>query len=382
MKQLLMSLSFLTLNSIAQSQSIKSIDWSLVTQLPVAEGHSKQMGLAGPVAGHHHNVLIVAGGSNFEDGLPWEGGKKKYFDDIYVLKKDGHSKYLWHNHTFKLPQNIAYAVSVSTPNGLLCIGGENEKGLSNNVFYIQWNDSQQNIQFVTLPSLPIPLTNATGTIVSNRFVYVAGGEIANGVAKQLMVLDIDNIEAGWRIKSQLPQEVSHAVLLNNKDQLFLVGGRKRNDNGISNLYDIVFAFNLLSNTWTTKSSLPYALSAGTGQALSPNFLLMFGGDKGTTFHQVETLLSQIQAEKNEQKKEELIQQKNQLQRQHPGFSKNVLLYNISANKWTTLNPIDETTAVTTTAIVWDDKIFIPCGEIKAGIRTANILIGKLNMTNP
>jgi len=54
------------------------------------------------------------------------------------------------------------------------------------------------------------------------------------------------------------------------------------------------------------------------------------------------------------------------------------LYNITSNQWTRINNIGFQTPVTTQAVMWDKQIIIPCGEVKAGVRTANILVGKLN----
>ena len=38
---------------------------------------------------------------------------------------------------------------------------------------------------------------------------------------------------------------------------------------------------------------------------------------------------------------------------------------------------NKTGYVTTTVIKWDHDIIIPSGEIKAGVRTPNVLVGKI-----
>jgi hypothetical protein len=55
--------------------------------------------------------------------------------------------------------------------------------------------------------------------------------------------------------------------------------------------------------------LPYAISAGTGVVVGKNQCILFGGDKGETFHQVEILLAQIAQESDPEKKAKLIAQK-------------------------------------------------------------------------
>jgi N-acetylneuraminic acid mutarotase len=97
--------------------------------------------------------------------------------------------------------------------------------------------------------------------------------------------------------------------------------------------------------------------------------LLFGGDKGETFHQVEILLAQIAQESDPEKKAKLIAQKNTLQVNHPGFSREILLFDSQKNTWKKLGKIPFSVPVTTTAITWDNKVIIPSGEIKAGVRS-------------
>ena len=71
-----------------------SIKWKIAAELPASNGQSKSLGFAGPINGVNNNVLVVAGGANFPDGLPWEGGKKYYSNEIFVLQKAG-KKFVW-----------------------------------------------------------------------------------------------------------------------------------------------------------------------------------------------------------------------------------------------------------------------------------------------
>ena len=157
-----------------------------------------------------------------------------------------------------------------------------------------------------------------------------------------------------------------------------IGGRRKGAGGISELYNSVFEFDITSNQWQEKKSLHYALSAGTGIVKNENTILLFGGDKGETFHQAEILLAAIAAEKDEVKTKELIEQKNKLQQNHPGFSREVLQYDIGKDAWKPAGVIPFVTPVTTSAVKWKDYVFIPSGEIKAGVRTPQILMGRIS----
>jgi len=80
----------------AEKVLIQPFDWSGVNlpDLPPASGEVKQAGLAGPFVGVHGDALLVAGGANFPDLPPWRGGKKVWWNDVYMLEKeaDGKSK--------------------------------------------------------------------------------------------------------------------------------------------------------------------------------------------------------------------------------------------------------------------------------------------------
>jgi len=46
-------------------------------------------GVAGVFAGVSGNALLVAGGANFPGQPPWEGGQKKWNNEVYVLSVTG-----------------------------------------------------------------------------------------------------------------------------------------------------------------------------------------------------------------------------------------------------------------------------------------------------
>ncbi|MEJ7826768.1 MAG: kelch repeat-containing protein [Segetibacter sp.] len=369
---------------IAKKQVINHINWKVASTLPVPTGADKQPGLAGAWAGVHNHVLIVAGGANFPDTMPWLGGKKKYYTNVYVFTKNVDGNVITVNKTFHLPFPVAYGASCSTSEGIVCAGGENENGISNKVLLMQWNAATTEVVFKTLPDLPVAVTN-TSITVNDNMVYLAGGEVTAGVSNQFLSLNVNNTSSGWKQLPALPKAVSHAAIAAQSDGdntcIYLIGGRKRNANSTSDLYSFVYQFDLKDNRWKEKRSLPYALSAGTALATGSNHILLFSGDKGETFQKTEELIAAINTEKDEAKKQQLIQQKTELQSTHPGFSKDVLLYNTLTNAWAITDTIPFEGQVTTTAVKWEEDIIIPSGEIKAGVRTPRIIAGKIPSQN-
>ncbi len=69
-------------------------------------------GFAGPFAGVSSGTLVVAGGANFPDSYPWEGGSKVWHDRIFLLPEGAKE---WTVSSLRLPKALAYGVSVSLP---------------------------------------------------------------------------------------------------------------------------------------------------------------------------------------------------------------------------------------------------------------------------
>lgn len=368
---------------IAQSPAEWSVQFNIAATLPPAAGKQTSLGFAGAVTGIHQNHLLVVGGANFPEALPWNGGKKIYHAGVYVYQQEkGELKLI--QQGIKLPESIAYAAVCTTSDGIVYMGGENEKGISNKVWMLKWNQHKQELACIAYPPLPIALTNAAATYINNR-IFVAGGETNEAASAQFFELDLNNLSAGWKILPAIPHAVSHTVLVGltteTKPVLYLIGGRKKNTNGISSLYHQVYEYDLHNKIWKEKAALPYALSAGTGVWYNLDQIMVFGGDRGTVFSQVEKMLAAIAIETNPAKKQALINQKNQLQETHPGFSNEVLLYQANTNKWQVIATIPFATPVTTNIVKWNDAIYIPSGEVKAGVRSPHILKATILLKN-
>lgn len=345
------------------------MSWHIAGELPPAASGNKAPGLAGPVAGVSNNVLLIAGGANFPDSLPWNGGKKKYYDEGYVFTKNEADSLILITR-FTLPDTIAYAASVSTPHGIVIAGGENQNGASADAYLAQW--TSDSVRFKTIANLPIPLANA-GITATGNMVYLVGGENSESASSGFYALDVSAEGNQWQALPPYPHAVSHAVVTTESGCIYVMGGRKKNPNGISDLYSDAWRFDFEKQQWEPLPSLPYALCAGTGAAYGNNAIYLFGGDRGETFHKTEELIAAIRMATDEVQKEELTHAKNILQESHPGFSHEILVYHPLDNSWSVAGQLPFTVPVTTTAIVWDDQIIIPSGEIRAGVRTAQIL---------
>ena len=364
-------------NKVAQKDV--AIEWSVAGVLPSADGVTPQPGLAGPVAGIIQNHLIVSGGANFPEGLPWYGNKKVYHDEIYLFEKKNGRLVNATVSKLKLPEPVAYCANVTTPDGMIYIGGENEQGILDKVVFVKYSSTSDSVSFSELPSLPLPLTNLAAAY-NDQTIYVAGGNSKDGNSNKFFSLDISTAVASWQPLPDVPVKICFAVMAvqsnGDHDCIYLIGGRRKNSNGLSDIFNTVYQFDIKDNQWKQKRSLPYSVSAGTGIANGSNHILLFGGDKGETFSKEEKLTMAIRSERDQQKNKNLVREKIALLEAHPGFTSEVLLYNTIADTWKKTTSLPPASPVTTTAIKWGEDIIIPAGEIKAGVRTPKILIGK------
>ena len=347
-----------------------SLRWEIFTNLT---GSEHGIGLAGPVTGIVGEFLMVGGGANFPDALPWEGGKKVYHDEasLFSLKDSAQIPV-----SVKLPYPLAYPANCAVGDGFLYAGGENAGGPLAKVIRVKWINDQPEFNF--LADLPVATTNASAVSIGD-VVYLAGGETKERASAQLLRLDLNNVSGGWKALANIPHPVSNMVLLSTQDgkSIYLIGGRQKTASGISDLFSQVYVYHPDKDSWEEKQSLPYALSAGTGSAINEHTLALFGGDKGETFHKTELKIREINQEADPEKKKILEAEKAEIQSRHPGFEGRVLYFHIQENQWSEGELIPFTSAVTTTAIKDGNNIFIPSGEIRAGVRTPQILKGTI-----
>jgi N-acetylneuraminic acid mutarotase len=57
--------------------------------------------------------------------------------------------------------------------------------------------------------------------------------------------------------------------------------------------------------------------------------------------------------------------------QHPGFAKDILAYDTTADTWTEAGQVPAT-QVTVPAVAWNEQYVFPNGEIRPGVRTPEI----------
>ena len=266
---------------IAQVFAEDILDWTELPELPA------QLGVAGPFAGVSNDALIVAGGTNFPNGAPWDGGGKVWHDNIYVLEKGGDE---WRTG-FSLPRPLAYGASVTTDGGLVCIGGCDGDRCYSDMFTLNWNPVSGEIETESLPSLPEPL-GFMSAVRLGHVVYVAGGQSAMTDAAATNNFWSLNLAGGGQW-TKLPSWDGPSRILpvlaaqhdGTSDKIYLFSGRDAGPNRETVLLRDVHRFDPASRTWTKLSDAPRCLMAGMGSAMGVHHIMLAGGDDGRYWDQ-------------------------------------------------------------------------------------------------
>ena len=397
MKKVIISILFLIQVAFAFA-SKDYFNFGIIRGMPTNQGYMCQPGLAGTYAGIDQGVLIIAGGANFPDKMPWQGGAKVYYDDIFVMQKGEEENYIWSRIQQKLPNKGAYGGAISTSHGLFCFGGNSNNQCFNNSWLLKYNRATNEVEIVPGPQLPIPLANFATAEVNGK-IYVAGGisEI-NGVSgHHFFCLDITEEDPRKWQWEELPHwngaPRSFAVGVaqsNGVDNCFYLfsGWNKQAGKQPEVLYD-AHVFNPSTGDWKiiskgTNKEFPFL--AGTTFSLGTSSIVFASGVNGEIIERQQAIENEIErikklSDAGEDIEEELQEAQKKLTNHlvnHPGFGKKLTCYNTLSKETYEIGELPEAGHVGTTTVIWDDYIVIPSGEIHPGVRTPNVLKIEVN----
>jgi solute:Na+ symporter, SSS family len=314
-------------------------------------------GLAAPFAGVAGGALVVAGGANFPDGPPWDGGAKSWHDQIFRLDDPAGA---W-QAAGRLPRPLAYGVSVTTPQGIVCIGGSDAQRHFAECFLLRPETSGM-LGIESLPPLPRPLANMAGALAGGS-VFIAGG--THGPAdttavNELWSLDLARPGAGWRARPPLPGPGRILPVAGARGGgIFIFSGASLAADAagkpVRGYLRDAWRFDPKSDTWRQLADLPRAAVAAPSPApaVGASHLFVVGGDDGTL----------VDFEPKAR---------------HPGFPREILAYDTTTNTWAAFGelPAGLTPPVTVPAAGWRGRWIIPSGESRPAVRTPQVLAAR------
>ncbi len=347
--------------SSATAESFLDADGFTVTRFPKLPDPE---GFAGMFAGTSHGVLIAAGGANFPEAPPWEGGTKVWTDAIYVLDASKDNDLQWKKLDQRLPRPLGYGVSVSYLDQVICIGGSDAERHYPDVFAMRWNAKEGKIEFEELPPLPQPCAMAAGTIVGTT-IYVAGGLTEPNATRAMhtfWALDMSAPAAQrqWRELEPWPGPGRHLAVAGGLEGAFYLfsgieleadeaGKPRRLTPYLTDAYRYTPGRRGEAGKWERLPDLPHGVAAAPSPALpiSRTSLLIPGGDR-------QLLPIPLQ--------------------DHPGFTRDAQIYDIRKDAWITVKDAlpEGSSRVTAPTVYWNESFAIVSGERVPGRRSPEV----------
>lgn len=325
-----------------------SLDWQSLPDLPDA------LGVAGPFAGVTGDALLVAGGAHFPHPV-WDNSKQ-WSDRVFVLTRSGEA-YAW-TETSTLPRPIGYGASITIPEGVLCMGGNDADQTFDDVYLLSWNPSTKELSMEDFPSLPTPCAFGQAALIG-KTIYLAGGQQGASLESAMnnfWSLNLENRDDPELFKwKQLPAWPGTGRAFNltlaqhngYHDCIYVLSGRRQQGDQVEFLKD-VWEFTPGTSQWRPRSDVPRCVMAAPGVSIGQSHLFVFGGADGSLFFKAD-----------------------ELKDEHPGFPKESFAYHTITDTWTLLGT-SPANHVTTTAVKWRDRIVIPSGEVRPRIRSPKI----------
>lgn len=222
--------------------------------------------IKGIYSGLINDNIVVAGGI-----IKDSNGNQKLSDRIFSVNNGELVE------VGRLQQSIAYGTSVQVPEGIVCIGGKTDTGVSSNVVFIHRKNEE--IAVENLPSLPFGCMMPSATFINGN-IYVVGG--ANGPKEitSLYSLDFKNKARKWEVLADLPGKAIYGGALGahfdgKSDMLYLIGG-KRDGTFIKENWG--YRLDGHKNVWQRMGNAPKSLFGASVISKGYSGLILLGGE--------------------------------------------------------------------------------------------------------
>ena len=196
-----------------------------------------------------------------------------------------------------------------------------------------------------------------------------------------------------KLTTQISRALRHSLSAQRAatgEAFFLFSGRLPQPGRGTEILTDAYAFDPRARTWRTLSKINsgagLSVMAGTAVPVGDDEILLFGGDRGELFLELEAhdlaveslrrRLTEAPANDRAPLEREIAGQltaKKTIYETHPGFAREVLAYDTRRDAWRVVTRSPLAPQVTTFAGKWGDAVVIPSGEIRPGVRTPAVV---------
>lgn len=375
-----------------------TVSWGRLPDLPnppsIADCSPVPLGVSAPFTGLLNETLIVAGGCNFPEKPVAEGGRKRFYDEIWALDlSDGSSAWKVVGH---LPHPVAYGCSVTTPSGIVCLGGNDTDRSFSDCFALRWN--QDGTEVIAHPMQPLPCTvDNSSAAFADGCVFVAGGN-ADGLPSGMLFrgdLSQDGGRMEWNRLPDFPgparvQPVLAAIGAGRNLKLCLAGGfQPGNDSVPPQLPSEVLLWQ--DCEWSVRTTLPdlpdgspRTLTGGCAAAMSDHLVLFFGGvnhdcflaavDRPRRIIEAKASGDSLTVGKLKSEGEEYLRHEVSWYR----FNDDLWAYDTVDCGWKCLGTHESLARAGAGAVMYGNSLLVICGELKPGVRTPQVSVVTIN----
>ncbi len=320
--------------ALAITQAAASCSSAGIPEMPGA-------GVSAHYAAELDGKVIVAGGCNFPDRPPYEGGSKAFYDDILMLGSDGWEK------IGVLPCTSAYGAYTSDGKVLYIAGGADGNGAQDSFTAITLDGSKPVIK--RLPFLPKGMQQGAASFDDGK-IYVAGGFGTEGPNKDVLRYDISH--GNWDIVATIPQALVQPVMTVHGGIIYIWGG-----------YDpetrksVTCGFRFKDGVWDVIPGAPDGgTMVGSASVKDGDFLYISGGVNNEIFDHALTLGPE----------ETAIYQSQPVE--YYRFREKVFRFDLKSERWSDAGTWHDSARAGAALILKDGYLISMGGEIKACVR--------------
>jgi N-acetylneuraminate epimerase len=331
------------------------VGWRVLSPLP------DPVGFAGMFAGVLGAQLLAGGGTQFPERPSWLGGTRIFSDRIFGLASPESD---WVEMPQRLPRAMGHFATASTRSAIYLVGGCDAAGTLPDTYRIRL-DRSSGLKAERLADLPEPLVYAAAVVAGGR-LYVAGGQTDPNIRRAsaaVYSLSLTEAEPSWRREPDLPPGGAFlGAMASVENEVFFLGGVGFDETGGSAPSRGLWRLDREAGDWEVLPAMPEARVGAVTPCpvLSGGRIFVVGG-YATAFTGE--------------------------RRDHPGFSRATLLYDVMARRWSPgpdlplVPPVDRDATgdagpapmVAAPGVIWEGLVVVVGGEVRASVRTPAVI---------
>lgn len=333
--------------------------WKPLPSLAVSGGDFAQ-GVSAMYAGYAGDMTIVAGGANFPDVPVAEGGKKRFYDLIHIMRgaADGQAEWV---QAGSLPEPAAYGASYQLADEIVIAGGANASGTLKTVYSLHPDGNGVIVEQTA--DLPFAVEQG-GWAKSGSVLYLAGGLTDGRPSLAVLACDTQDCCRQWKVVATMPEAFVQPVLYVHGETLYIWGGFDPQSRAVA---DYGFRCDLTAGQWERIGGLPDGgTMTGSAAAVGADGTLYVAG--GVNLEVFSGGLRRDASQMHEYLTHEPAWYR---------FNRMLWEFDQTTGEWSAMGTSEHSARAGASLVAADGGLILLGGETKPGIRTPDVLMLEL-----